>query len=132
MYPRSLSRASETGETGIGQTTMTDAKLLAMNDRSRLGIAAESLQRSEWDIFVMAYRAWHQVEPDDRSLNADFGRYLGSGQAPPYVRHYVAGYLREHPELLRRFVDHLHSQRRAEIRALLAITALVLAALILF
>ena len=66
---------------------------------------------SEYQVFVDAYRDWHGSSPDDTEIEADFARYLRSGVAPEFVRHYLRTYPQRHPQEV---AVHRHALQKAK------------------
>lgn len=50
---------------------------------------------SEFQLFEDAYRCWHGSTQAGSAAEQAFSRYLATGQAPVWVRHYVRDYIKE-------------------------------------
>ncbi len=87
-----------------------------LTDGERVVLSANLLDTSEFEIFRRAHNYWHERVVDDKALEQEFSRYLFSGQAPPWVRHYTRMLLRReqkpvqitsHPTLLKKPTERL-------------------------
>ena len=47
------------------------------------------LEISEFRVFELAYAAWFGREPEQRVIEAYFGRYMYQAIVPPWVRHFT-------------------------------------------
>lgn len=93
----------------------------------QLRVVAGAREESEYDIFVVAWMAWHGTEPSPQRVDADFGAYLRGEAVPHYVRHFVRRWFEANPTFLQR---HAEGNRAAERGRILALALSALAAII--
>ncbi len=70
--------------------------------------AMHRVNQLEYEFFQSAWRVWYGTEPDGRSIEASFHRYLRQQKAPAYVRDYARRILAD----LLQEVDRGKPQRR--------------------
>ena len=56
--------------------------------------AAACLDVTEYELFRLAYRRWHDAEPQTERLERVFAHYMFRHEAPPYVRQFAREVLR--------------------------------------
>lgn len=59
------------------------------SDAKGVSAAACYLQVAEFRVFELAWRDWHGAEPDVKTVEPHFARYMFHQTVPSWVRHYV-------------------------------------------
>lgn len=59
------------------------------SDVQLVTLAMHRVNQLEYEFFQSAWRVWYGTEPDGRSIEASFHRYLRQQKAPAYVRDYA-------------------------------------------
>lgn len=62
---------------------------MEVDDAQRILWCAELLQKSEFEVFEMAYRAWYREEPDVARLERIFAGYMFDEAVPFWVRQFI-------------------------------------------
>ena len=60
----------------------------SQDDNALVTLAANQLDVGEFELFRIAYRAWHGVDELEHVVDRHFGDYLVSGRAPHWARHF--------------------------------------------
>ena len=99
------------------------------DERAVMNLIAAVREVSEYQIFVDAYREWHGRDAEESSLEADFGRYLRSGQVPEFVRQYLRNYQERNPQAMASYRRRLRNAERIRRIAFWVIVLMVILAL---
>ena len=63
--------------------------------------SAEILEKSEFEVFELAYRAWYRAVPDTARLERIFAEYMFDGAVPFWVRQFTRTTLESHQDWCR-------------------------------
>ena len=74
-----------------------------------VGYVANLLEVGDFEFFRLAWREWHDEDPDPDVVEADFGRYIDHGEVPYYVAQYTRRILDD--------TDLMERERKAYIRS---------------
>lgn len=77
---------------------MRDQRSVKVDDTTTVQLSAEILDKSEFDVFELAYQAWYREVPDTTRLERIFARYMFDGVAPFWVRQFTRTTLEAHPD----------------------------------
>lgn len=69
----------------------------SQDDNALITLAANQLDVGEFELFRIAYRAWHGMDELEHVVDRHFGDYLVSGRAPHWARHYCRETLEKSP-----------------------------------
>lgn len=75
---------------------MNDRRSVTVDDAQMVMWSADILEKSEFEVFEMAYQAWYRELPETRRLERLFGRYMFDGVAPFWVRQFTRATLEAH------------------------------------
>lgn len=68
---------------------MNDQRSVKVDDAQTILWCAEILQKSEFEVFEMAYRAWYREEPELAHLERQFAAYMFDEVVPFWVRQFT-------------------------------------------
>ena len=109
---------------------MSDQRSVTVDDVRMVLWSAEILDKSEFEVFEMAYQAWYRETPETTYLERFFARYMFDGVAPFWVRQFVRATLEAHGDWRRdeeRTVgEYLGACLRGATTAILSTTGLAL------
>ena len=75
---------------------MSHQRSVTVDDAQTILWCAEILQKSEFEVFEMAYLAWYREEPDTRQLERIFAGYMFDEVVPFWVRQFTRTTLDAH------------------------------------
>lgn len=99
-------RFSSPGEQGsrrspsirIEDFALSHQRSVKIDDTETVLLSAEILQKTEFEVFEMAYQAWYREVPETTRLERIFARYMFDGIAPFWVRQFTRSTLDAHRE----------------------------------
>lgn len=68
---------------------MSDQRSVAVDDAQMVLWSADILEKTEFEVFEMAYRAWYREPPETVYLERVFAGYMFNGIAPFWVRQFT-------------------------------------------
>jgi hypothetical protein len=75
---------------------LSDQRSVKVDDALLVLWSAEILQKTEFELFETAYRAWYREEPDGSRLERIFADYMFDEVVPFWVRQFARTTLDEH------------------------------------
>lgn len=69
--------------------TLSTQRSVQVDDAQAVLWSAEILEKSEFDVFEMAYRAWYREAPDVKRLECVFAEYMFDEVVPFWVRQFT-------------------------------------------
>jgi hypothetical protein len=79
--------------------------------------SAEILEKSEFEVFELAYQAWYRSTPDTTRLELIFAEYMFDGVVPFWVRQFTRTTLEPHHDWQRDEEMQVHQYLGACLRA---------------
>lgn len=77
---------------------MSDQRSVTVDDAQMVLWSAEILERSEFQVFEMAYQTWYRCSPDTARLERIFAEYMFDGIVPFWVRQFTRTTLESHED----------------------------------
>lgn len=77
---------------------MSDQRSVKVDDAQAVPWSAEILEKSEFDVFEMAYQAWYREVPDINRLERIFAGCMFDETVPFWVRHFTRATLEAHDD----------------------------------
>ena len=68
---------------------MGDHRSVAVDDAQLVLWSADMLEKTEFEVFEMAYQAWYRETPDTAQMERVFADYMFNGVAPFWVRQFT-------------------------------------------
>ena len=90
---------------------------MSVDDVQAVLWSAEILDKSEFDVFEMAYRAWYREMPDINRLERIFADYMFAEAVPFWVRQFTRAILEQHDAWQWDEQMAVHEYVRARLRA---------------
>ena len=75
---------------------MSDQRSVTVDDAQAVLWSAEILEKSEFEVFDLAYREWYREAPDARRLERIFADYMFDEIVPFWVRQFTRTTLDAH------------------------------------
>ena len=82
--------------TRIEDSALSDQRSVTVDDTQMVRWSAEILEKSEFEVFEMAYEAWYRETPDTIRLEHIFAEYMFDGVVPFWVRQFTRATLETH------------------------------------
>ncbi len=96
---------------------MSEQRSVKVDDAQAVLWSAEILEKSEFEVFELAYQAWYQEEPEVIRLERIFAGYMFDEAVPFWVRQFARTTLEAHDDWLRDEEMEVHEYLRACLRA---------------
>lgn len=80
---------------------MSDQRSVTVDDAQAVLCSAGILEKSEFDVFEMAYQAWYREPPDSHHLERIFADYMFNEVVPFWVRQFTRETLEANDEWCR-------------------------------
>jgi len=77
---------------------LSDERSVKVDDAQAVLWSAEILEKSEFEVFEMAYQAWYREPPDNRRLERLFADYMFDEVIPFWVRQFTRETLQANPD----------------------------------
>lgn len=68
---------------------MSDQRSVSVDDAQMVLWSADILEKTEFEVFEMAYQAWYREIPDTARLERVFATYMFNGVVPFWVRQFT-------------------------------------------
>ena len=75
---------------------MSDQRSVQVDDAQAVLWSAEILEKSEFEVFELAYQAWYRETPDVHRLERIFAEYMFDEVVPFWVRQFTRATLETH------------------------------------
>ena len=75
---------------------MSDQRSVTVDDTQMVLWSAEILEKSEFEVFELAYQAWYRATPDTFRLERIFAEYMFDGIVPFWVRQFTRTTVESH------------------------------------
>ena len=79
----------------IEGSALSDQRSVSVDDAQMVPWSADLLEKSEFEVFQMAYQAWYREAPDTVRLERIFAEYMFDGVTPFWVRQFTRTILEE-------------------------------------
>lgn len=90
--------SSRSSNARIEDSALRDQRSVTVDDAQMVLWSAEILEKSEFEVFELAYQAWYRGTPDTIRLERIFAEYMFDGVVPFWVRQFTRTTLEAHDD----------------------------------